>query len=409
MGAEGNSIPLLISYLTESGFYSRDALRYSLEILCNLCLHHSNRKTICDHGGVEAAVSLHIDEDEHIRRLSVQVVEYLGDLTPAEVLARQKTDIGLERMVSLASNQDPLVRAVAAESIGEEVWMDIRKQGQAQKIGAIDALLAIANNKGEAVESLVPALYSLRNIMHSNPDGQAQFGYRDGLLVVSNVLKRALSGLYQQHSADVFEAALTCLVSACLKEEKNSRRLLMVGLDPLLDLAEGSISTSKLDFVNVEDKKALSSQSVGHLKAAMQNEGVIALAKSILLMLAPYNYVVCRNCQKKQELRGTSCYSCGNRLLVDVDYKKDTYLPKKNAKSLPASAGGPLPSSATVGGDSVSRATASTGNEVSIDNDALSKGRVKKAMTHVPSSDFDAKKQLLSQTAPPQFQNHKKS
>jgi hypothetical protein len=111
------------------------------------------------------------------------------------VLARQKTDIGLERMVSLASHQDPLVRAVAAESIGdlvipfpkmnlsmfkqlyysdthdvctvcmycmyvfmcvgEEIWMDNRKQSQAQKIGAVDALLAIAANKDEAADSVV--------------------------------------------------------------------------------------------------------------------------------------------------------------------------------------------------------------------------------------------------------------
>jgi DNA-directed RNA polymerase subunit RPC12/RpoP len=35
-------------------------------------------------------------------------------------------------------------------------------------------------------------------------------------------------------------------------------------------------------------------------------------------MLGPYNYVVCKNCQKKQDLQGTACYHCGYRLLVDV-------------------------------------------------------------------------------------------
>ena len=35
--------------------------------------------------GVDSIVSLHINEDEHIRNLSVQVIEYIGDITPAEV------------------------------------------------------------------------------------------------------------------------------------------------------------------------------------------------------------------------------------------------------------------------------------------------------------------------------------
>ena len=45
------------------------------------------------------------------------------------------------------------------------------------------------------------------------------------------------------------------------------------------------------------------------------------MAKSILQILGPYNYVVCRNCQKKQELSGTHCFNCGAALLVDVSHK----------------------------------------------------------------------------------------
>jgi DNA-directed RNA polymerase subunit RPC12/RpoP len=35
-------------------------------------------------------------------------------------------------------------------------------------------------------------------------------------------------------------------------------------------------------------------------------------------MLGPYNYVVCKNCFKKQDLHGQSCVHCGYRLLVEV-------------------------------------------------------------------------------------------
>ena len=40
---------------------------------------------VCVCTGVDSIVSLHIHEDEHIRNLSVKVVEYIGDITPAEV------------------------------------------------------------------------------------------------------------------------------------------------------------------------------------------------------------------------------------------------------------------------------------------------------------------------------------
>ena len=56
---------------------------------------------------------------------------------------------------------------------------------------------------------------------------------------------------------------------------------------------------------------------------SLRGEGVVSLAKSILLQLGPYNGVVCRNCHKQQELVGRSCYSCGYRLRVDVSDAAD--------------------------------------------------------------------------------------
>jgi hypothetical protein len=38
--------------------------------------------------GIDFIVSLHIHEDEHVRNLSVKVIEYIGDITPAEVSQR---------------------------------------------------------------------------------------------------------------------------------------------------------------------------------------------------------------------------------------------------------------------------------------------------------------------------------
>ena len=55
------------------------------------------------------------------------------------------------------------------------------------------------------------------------------------------------------------------------------------------------MSHKKTDFVTLDGKPdVLQASSSAHLKIALQSEGVNALAKALLLMLAPFNYVVCR-------------------------------------------------------------------------------------------------------------------
>jgi hypothetical protein len=68
-----NYIALLISFL-RIPFYSRDSLRTSLEVLCNLCVHVSNKTLILKYHGIEALVSLQCDDDGYIRDLSFQIL-----------------------------------------------------------------------------------------------------------------------------------------------------------------------------------------------------------------------------------------------------------------------------------------------------------------------------------------------
>lgn len=304
-------------------------MRYCLEILCNLCLHNANRQIIYDNGGVDAIVSLHIDADLHIRELSVKIIEYLNDITPAEVLARMKQNIGLDRMVKMASSTDPLIRAVAAESIGEEIWHDSSKQMRAQEIGGVDALLAIVANPEEPIESLLPAIWSLRNIIHDQTTAKNQFAYRDGISIMNSLLKQAYCGIYEEQTEKIFEAVLLCLTTVSFNEVRISRRLLSIILPKILDLADGKISNDLLTTSTSETKgvgsnlemepAALSHQRLLYVKSALRGESVQSLAKSLLLQLAPYNYVVCRNCGRKQDLHGQSCYNCGNRLIMEAD------------------------------------------------------------------------------------------
>ncbi|KAJ1433290.1 hypothetical protein B484DRAFT_478420 [Ochromonadaceae sp. CCMP2298] len=364
LGETGGYIPMFIEYLGDP-LYSRDCMRYSLEILCNLCLHHSNRRIIYENGGIDAIVALHIDVDAHVRELSVSIIDYLQDITPAELMARSRQDLGLERAVILASHADPLVRAVAAETLGEELWMDPRNQARALEVGGVDVLLGIAANPLEPPESLVPALWTLRNLLHGQAAAKAQFGYRDGVAVLNSVLRQGFRGQYAKQAEQVFEAALSVLHTASVGDERNARRLLNVGLPSVLDLAEGRLThggvaadhalaaatatlgetlnpgpgpsspTSQFPLslalpgapsplpspstMGLWASRAGPAPQLQQVLAAMKAEGVGALAKALLLQLAPFNYVVCRNCFKRQDLHGTSCVSCGHRLLVDPD------------------------------------------------------------------------------------------
>lgn len=322
LGEQEEPIPMFLDFLIPP-YLSRECMRYSLEILSNLCVHHGNRARILEQNGISPIIALSTDPDLHIQDLSAQVVDYLGDVTPAEVLAKAKMDIGLERMVALASNADKTVRAVAAESIGEEIWHKPEQQKRALEVGALEALLSIIGNPDEEVTSLLPALWSLRNVMHNNVQAQEQVAHRDALSVLAGCIQRVAVAQYGDQSEKVLEATLACVAACISNHERNSRRLLVVGLEALMDIADGKLG-------HVTGTTTIIAES-------LRGEGVVALAKSILLMLGPYNYVVCRNCHKKQELVGQSCYACGFRLRVEVTDMHDR---GKMYKSLPPTSNG---------------------------------------------------------------------
>ena len=321
LGSDAQFIPVFISLLFPP-IISRDTMRYTLEIISNLCVHHDNRKAILEHNGIEAIVNLYSDSDRYIQDLAQSIIVNLEDVTPVEVLSRMKADMGLERMVTLASDSDPIVRAVAAEAIGEEVWKNPSQQRRAHEVGGVDALLAIVASSGEPVESVLPGLWSLRNLLANNLDAQNQFNYRDGVVVVVRLLSRAITGVYIEQSEKIIEASLALLVQAIVNHERNSRKLLSCGLEVVMDIVDGKLC----------DSAGLSAWMVRAIRA----EGVSALAKYILTLLGPYNYVVCKNCSKKQDLHGQSCYNCGYKLLLD-DYPPNKAQGQEERKDSPPS------------------------------------------------------------------------
>lgn len=299
---DGDMIPTLIEFM-HPPFLSHDSIRYSLETLCNMCIHHDNRMKILNCNGIDRCVSLLGDDDPHIVETARQIVAHLEDVTPIEVMSAAKSRISLDRLVGLAKVEDPLVRALAAETMGEEVWRNAAKQKELNRLGGVKALVSITANAKESITSVLPAIWSLRNLMHKNVEGQDQFYEGDGMNALVIVLARCFQGEFYEQSEKILEACLGCMVSAISSHERNSRRLLATGMAAVLDLAEGTLSS-----------RIGTSRDVTF---AMKGEGVMALAKNVLELLGPYNYVVCRHCGKKQNLTGTNCMLCGRILLVD--------------------------------------------------------------------------------------------
>ena len=189
-------------------------------------------------GGIDALVSLHVDDDFYIRELSMQILDHLKDVTPAEVLIRAKVGMGLERMVTLATGSDQLNRAYAAEAIGEEIWNNPNSRHRVVEVGGVEALLAMCHKPNEPLDSLLPSLWSLRNILQDNPQAQEQFAHREGMSVMNSLLQRSLSGSYAENTEKVMESALYCMLGAVHGHERNHRQLLKFGLDTCMDIEE---------------------------------------------------------------------------------------------------------------------------------------------------------------------------
>lgn len=304
----GGFIIYFLSFLQQP-YFSRDSMRYSLSILANLCVHHENRRRILQLNGIEIIVSLHIDEDKMIRDLSQEVIDHLKDVTPIEVINQRKKNIGLYHMIPRLKDEDPLVRATASETICEEIWKNPEKQNEAIENHAIDGLLNLCSNVKEPIESLYPALWALKDLLHHNVSAQDQISRKNGISILCSVTARLVEGIYEEHTLKLLEVSLQCLVYAIHNHTSNSRRLLFVGLKLIIDLAEKNLL--------LDPQPDISS----HIRVAIECKSVVHTSKGILRMLGPYNYVVCINCGQKQDLMGESCLACGNRLRVETSDK----------------------------------------------------------------------------------------
>jgi hypothetical protein len=145
---------------------------------------------------------------------------------------------------------------------------------------------------------------------------------------------------------ELCEAVLGCALSLSQDCESNCRRIIADGLDVVLDLAEsglhslpdrsqeGSVGHTGTLFEADEARDmaeaqtelllgplgrgprraAAISQSANLLEASQNNQ---ELAKGLLLVLKPYNWIRCSRCGLKQA-SGSSCRQCGSKIQFQV-------------------------------------------------------------------------------------------
>jgi len=312
LGKDGGLLPILVKRCLSTAPLIQ---KYAAMALLNLSVHDVLKIMILNEGGVEALAGMQGSESEDARKIALEVLEELADIKNIDSLAEQKAAFGVAGMLQLCQTDNKLIKKLACESIAEEVWSNVGKQDDIRSLGGCKVLIEIVGAKEVDDEVLLPALWAVRNCAHGNALNKKEFGNLSGVKVLVGVCEGCKVG----GRDSILESALTCLVNLVVDDEQNCRNLLKFGLDSLIDIAEdyaggegpnegGNVPEISEGSIQGEEKKA------GEEKMSKSNS---ALATSLLVMLGPYNYLVCGNCGKEQP-GGTSCESCGHAISFAV-------------------------------------------------------------------------------------------
>ena len=114
-----------------------------------------------------------------------------------------------------------------------------------------------------------------------------------------------MTGHFEENTEKITESILYCLQTAVKDNERNHRKLLIVGLDILMDIEERVVP------------KGL--ETTENVKRTLKSEAIQGMAKFLVELIGEFNYIVCRHCDKKQSIKGLNCLYCGCRLPIESD------------------------------------------------------------------------------------------
>ena len=110
------------------------------------------------------------------------------------------------------------------------------------------------------------------------------------------------------------EAVLYCLQVAVKDSAKNHRKLLLGGLDVLMDIEERKVPLGKEKGEGEE----------GYVRDALQSASVHNMASMLVGVIGDFNYVVCAHCEKRQGVLGLNCLHCGRPLALPAVHPTHT-------------------------------------------------------------------------------------
>jgi hypothetical protein len=170
---------------------------------------------------------------------------------------------------------------------------------------------------------LLPALWALRNLSHDNNTTKNKIGSTGGVEAMLQLCTDQMRGggavaLGKEKppndgdgeggsggDPEVLEASLAVLTNLCIDHERNCRKLLMSGIDTLIQIAEaGGGATAK-----PEDQDG---QRYGSTNSS--------LAADLLQLIGPFNYILCGNGKcGHRNAGGTTCEECGYPISFEVE------------------------------------------------------------------------------------------
>jgi hypothetical protein len=100
-----------------------------------------------------------------------------------------------------------------------------------------------------------------------------------------------VTGIYQENTEKLLESILFCLQISVENNERNKRKLLLNGLDILMDIEEHIISIPQ------------ESIEYNWIKAGIKNDNVQLISKNLIDLIGEFNYIVCSHCFVKQAIK----------------------------------------------------------------------------------------------------------
>ena len=289
-------------------------------LIQNVCTLDRWKPTLLALGGIEQLVEWSaVPQSPELRASAEHTLKLVSNLTELDELAERREIIGLGGMIQIAQtccasskpdtdtdSSKAELMGMATESIAHGIWREpSTSQRLVQKECGIEVLVDICATQ-RAPEAVQPALWALRNVTCDNRTSQDRAAACRGVQVVVSCCARYAA----QENAEMLETALSTLMNLVMDHERNSRQVMLEGLDLLIQVAQERPREERGD-TNAD------------------------LAQTILRIIGPYNWIQCRKCHHKEK-QGTRCSQCGYQLLASNAAVAGQKVKRSNRKSKPS-------------------------------------------------------------------------